>query len=127
MVSILVIDDDRDFCVTLGESLEQAGYDVRTVFDGLAGLKEFSRSPTDVVLVDVIMPGKMEGVETMVEISGVSPETPIIVMSGGGMGDPEDYLRSVEALGAYATLAKPFDRKQLLAILETLTTETSAN
>ena len=127
MVSILVIDDDQDFCVTLGESLTEAGYDVRTVFNGLAGLREFSRSPTDVVLVDVIMPGKMEGVETMVEISGVNPDTPIIVMSGGGMGDPQGYLRSVEALGAYATLAKPFERQQLLAILEELSTETAAS
>ena len=74
-----------------------------------------------------VMPGKMEGVETMVEISGVNPNTPIIVMSGGGMGDPHGYLRSVEALGAYATLAKPFERQELLAILEKLKAETSTS
>lgn len=118
MVSVLVIDDDRDFCLTLGESLEAAGYDVRTAFDGAAGVREFARLAADVVLVDMIMPGKLEGVETMGEIADLSPDVPIVVMSGGGTGGAEGYLRSAEALGACATLAKPFDRSALLSVLE---------
>jgi DNA-binding NtrC family response regulator len=126
MASVLVIDDDRDFCCTLGESLEAAGYDVRTAFDGETGLAEFTRMRADVVLLDVIMPGKMEGVETMSELADVHPETPIVVMSGGGTGDPKNYLCSAEALGASATIAKPFERTALLAILEKVTGEVKA-
>ena len=118
MASVLVIDDDREFCRTLGESLEAAGYDVRTVFDGASGVEEFSRQAADLVLLDVIMPGKIEGVETMTEISDIDPNIPIVVMSGGGTGDPQNSLRSAAALGARATLAKPFERSVLLALLE---------
>lgn len=121
MASVLVIDDDRDFCRTLGESLEAAGYEVRTAFDGASGVTEFSRQAADIVLLDVIMPGKMEGVETMGEISDIAPDTCVVVMSGGGgTGDPQAYLRSAAALGARATLVKPFERAELLALLEDL-------
>lgn len=123
MASVLVIDDDRDFCTTLGESLEAAGYEVRTVFDGESGVAEFARESADVVVLDVIMPGKIEGVETMVEICELDPAVPVVVMSGGGTGDPQHYLSSAEALGARATLAKPFERSELLALLEKFTSE----
>jgi len=121
MASVLVIDDDRDFCTTLGESLEEAGYRVRTAFDGESGVAEFAREAADVVVLDVIMPGKMEGVETMAEICDLDPDVAVVVMSGGGMGDPESYLCSAEALGARATLAKPFERSTLLSLLERFT------
>lgn len=117
MSSVLVIDDDRDFCRTLGESLEAAGYDVRVAFDGVSAIREFSSHGADIVLLDVIMPGKIEGVETMVEISDINPDVPIVVMSGGGTGDPQGYLRSAAALGARATLAKPFEAAAILALL----------
>lgn len=118
MASVLVIDDDREFCRTLGESLEAAGYDVRTVFDGASGVEEFSRQAADLVLLDVIMPGKIEGVETMAEISDIDPDIPIVVMSGGCAGDPQNYLRSAALLGARATLAKPFESSTLLTLLQ---------
>ena len=114
MPSILVIDDDRAFCDTLAESLAQAGYQVRSAYDGASGVAEFAREPTDVVIIDVIMPGQMEGVETMIEISEIKPGVPVLVITGGGTGEPEGYLSSAKALGAAATLAKPFERSVLL-------------
>ncbi len=122
MTSVLVIDDDRDFCITIRESLETAGYHVRTAYDGESGVREFERAGADVVLLDVIMPGRIEGVETMGEIHGIAAATPIIVMSGGGgTSGPEHYLASAEALGAAATLSKPFERSELIGLLEQFT------
>jgi DNA-binding response OmpR family regulator len=103
------------FCETLQDCLVAAGYRVRVAFDGATGVAEFVREPTDVVIVDVIMPGKLEGVETMIEIADLKPGVPVIVISGGGTGEPEGYLTSAKALGAAATLVKPFERSALLA------------
>jgi DNA-binding response OmpR family regulator len=125
VASVLVIDDDRTFCETLGESLAQAGHEVRTAYDGAAGVAEFAREPADVVILDVIMPGKMEGVETMIELGDLKPGVPVVVISGGGTGEPEGYLSSAKALGAAATLAKPFDRAALLAVIADLTARAS--
>ncbi len=55
----------------------------------------------------------------MVDETGVY-EVKIIAISGGGKGDPEQYLGMAKKMGAKSTLAKPFEKAELLKEVETL-------
>jgi CheY-like chemotaxis protein len=113
MKRILVIDDDVQVRELLRLVLEQAGYDVVEAGDGKEGVDLFHREPTDLVITDIIMPEK-EGIETIRELQRGYPEVKIIAISGGGRLSAEDCLESAECFGVHLTLAKPFEREELL-------------
>jgi DNA-binding response OmpR family regulator len=123
MAKIIVIDDEEDIRDVLKEVLTRAGYEVNTARNSDDGLELLRNDGADLVITDIIMPGK-DGVETAYDIRIEFPNTRIIVISGGGNVTPmeyepsaiktEAYLASASAAGADMTLAKPFDRKELL-------------
>jgi DNA-binding response OmpR family regulator len=112
MSRILVIDDDHDICRLIKDALSRNGYEVTVANDGHEGLSKFYAGRFDTVLTDLVMPGK-EGIETIRELRHRAPDLRILAMSGdtatGG-----GYLRMAQALGANATLAKPFAMQSLL-------------
>ena len=55
---ILVIDDDANICDLLRLYLEKEGYEVKCAGDGTDGLKQFKFSEPDLVLLDIMLPGK---------------------------------------------------------------------
>jgi len=123
MARIIVIDDEKDVRDVLKEVLERAGFDVEIAANGDDGLELLGNKGADVVITDIIMPGK-NGVETVHEIRKNFPNTRVIVISGGGNVTPMDYepsaiktsayLASAAAAGADVTLTKPFDRREIL-------------
>lgn len=123
MARIIVIDDEEDVRDVLKEVLERAGFDVEIAANGDDGLELLSDKGADVVITDIIMPGK-NGVETVRDIRQNFPNTRVIVISGGGNVTPMDYepsaiktsayLASAAAAGADVTLTKPFDRREIL-------------
>ena len=113
MASILVIDDDNDLRTVICSILESVGHDVRQAEEGGAGLKQFLENPADLVLTDLIMPGQ-EGVKTIIELRKASTDVPIVAMSGGGQGEPGQFLHMAGKLGASVMLEKPFSRDLLL-------------
>lgn len=115
--SILVIDDDETIRVLLRTILERAGYRVVDSPDGNKGIRRYQESPTDLVITDLIMPGK-EGIETIRELRKKFPHVKIIAVSGGGRIGPESYLKMAKGVGALRTLRKPFDRMALLKTVE---------
>lgn len=116
-LSILVIDDDETIRVLLRTILERAGYRVVDAPDGNKGIRRYQESPTDLVITDLIMPGK-EGIETIRELRKKFPHVKIIAVSGGGRIGPESYLKMAKGVGALRTLRKPFDRMTLLKTVE---------
>ena len=112
MASVLVIDDDPAMRSTLRRILERDGHEVREAEDGDRGIRTFRAQPTDIVITDVLMPGK-EGIETIVELREEAPEVRILVISGGGSMRVEAMLDDATAIGADASLAKPFTIDQL--------------
>ena len=82
--------------------------------DGIAGLAAQENAAFDLVITDLVMPGK-EGIETIIELRRRAPQLRIIAMSGGGHGKAVDYLELAAKLGAKRTLAKPFSLEQLTA------------
>ena len=115
--SILVIDDDESIRLLLRALLEGEGYQVLEASDGDKGLKEYNKNPTDLVITDLIMPGK-EGIETIRDLRRQFPKIKIIAVSGGGRIGPESYLKMAEGVGALRTLSKPFNRLDLLQAVE---------
>jgi len=113
MVRILIIDDDPNVRQMLSNMLEREGFATETAVNGSQGMTMFRANPADLVITDIIMP-EQEGIETIRQIKAEYPATPIIAMSGGGRIGPSDYLSMAKLLGAVSTLAKPFDRAQLL-------------
>jgi DNA-binding response OmpR family regulator len=119
MSCILVVDDEPSILRMISKILQREGHTLLTAKNGNEALVVFGVSDIDLVIVDIIMPEK-EGIETIMDLRGKSPDLNIIAMSGGGYANPEGYLITAKALGANATLLKPFNREDLLAAVDSL-------
>ncbi len=101
---ILVVDDEADVRLLLTREISDRGYEVVAVVDSAQAMEEMDRGYFDVVLTDVRMPG-MDGMALTEWIKRTRPDTEVIVMTG--YGSPE-ITTSVERLGAFDYLSKPF-------------------
>ena len=132
MARILIVDDEEDVRIALKQVLERAGYDVSVATSGNEGLEVMKREGADLVITDVIMPG-VDGIAAAKQIREKYRDTRIIVISGGGRTAPEpyepnaistrSYLASASNAGADQTLTKPFDRDELLRVVQDLLDE----
>ena len=112
MARILLVDDDEILREMLKISLERLGHTVVQAADGDEALRQCRAQAPDVVLTDLIMPGK-EGLETIMELRKLLPKVPIIAMSGGGVNSPGGYLELAGRFGAVRVLSKPFGQPEL--------------
>lgn len=120
MKSILLIEDDTQFRKMLKQMLERQGYEVVEAKDSKEGIKLYHQAPADLIITDIIMPEK-EGVETIIELKHDYPDVKIIAISGGSRGiDAESCLFYVKEIGVPHTFTKPFDHKELLAVIQEL-------
>src|SRR5262245_8937309 len=102
MASILLIDDDRQVRSVLRALLRLGGHAVREAGDGDEGLRHYRERRPDLVVCDLYM-ARTAGAETIRELHRLDPGVRLITMSGDA-----DLLPAARALGAHATLAKPF-------------------
>ena len=116
MSKILIIEDEESFRAFLVALLEDQGYDIHIAEDGEEGLERLSQEKFDLVITDIIMPGK-EGFEVCREMITNYPDTEVIAMSGG----VHDYLKIVKALGVKHTFGKPFEIEKFLTVVHELT------
>ena len=119
---LLVVDDDKLMRETVGRGLTQAGFDVAEAAEGDEALRRLSDRPADVVIVDIFMPRK-DGIELIREVRRKWPGTRILAMSGGNRFFQQDMLAAARALGADASLDKPFMPSDLIATVRRLLTE----
>lgn len=110
---ILVIEDDCKVRKLLQRLLSRAGYQVSEAGDGQEGIHSFRNNPTDLIITDLIMPGK-EGLETIIDLRREFPKLRIIAISGGGIDGQDSYLNAAKLCGADMTFRKPFDTKKFL-------------
>jgi DNA-binding response OmpR family regulator len=112
---VLVIDDEPETRHVIRRMLESDGHEVVEADDGAAGIRAFLQQPADVVVVDLLMPGK-DGLETLQELRRLGNTVPCIAMSGGVGG--VSFLPVAQKLGAAELLYKPFSQSELLEALE---------
>lgn len=110
MSRILVIDDERSIRNTLKDILEYEKYTVDLAEDGKKGLEMVKHTEYDIILCDIKMPG-MDGIEVLEHLGNITPDTPVVMISGHGNIDT-----AVESIkkGAYDFIEKPLDLNRLL-------------
>ena len=100
-------------------TLAEFGHTVIEAGNGIDGLAVLPASGVELVITDIVMPGK-EGIEVIMEIRRLYPQLKVIAISGGGRVGPTDYLRIASYLGAARVLAKPFSNEDLLTAVNEL-------
>ena len=113
---ILVIDDEPLLRQAISRILERAGYVAISAADGVEGLAAFRRERPALVITDLIMPER-EGIETIRHILRDAPDTKIIAISGSGFMGAPDFLGMARELGASEILRKPFEARDLIALV----------
>lgn len=110
MAKILVIDDEPSIRTVLRDILEMENYKVEEAKDGIDALSKIKKHKFDAAICDIKMP-KMDGLELLERINILSPDTPVIMISGHG-----NIATAVEAVkkGAFDYIAKPPDLNRLL-------------
>jgi CheY-like chemotaxis protein len=118
MSHILVIEDELEFREPLVKMLTNDGHVVAVAGNGVEALDLLKTLRPHLIITDVLMP-KMDGIETIVELTRSGNAVPIIAMSGGRRSVSKDFnLASAELMGVRATLAKPFSRADLRAAIQ---------
>jgi CheY-like chemotaxis protein len=117
MPRVLVIDDQPYVRATIVVALKANGFDVVAVESGRLGLLELEKSPFDLAMVDIYMPG-MDGVKLIKALRERTPNLPIIAMSGVFLRPSGravlDVLPTAPDLSDIVCMTKPFRPEQLL-------------
>ena len=115
---ILLVEDDHLSATYLEKALMISGYEVTTVVaSGELAVQAAAADPPDVVLMDIMLPGKIDGIEAAVQIRA-RQDLPIIYLTAYADGDLSDRVKATEPFGY---LLKPFQEQELrLAIDMTL-------
>jgi CheY-like chemotaxis protein len=113
MKNILLIDDDLEFSAAVCAVLRRAGYEVVHAANGRKGLVLYLKTRFDLVVSDILMPD-VDGVEVILALRKLDAQLPIIAMSGGGLVQPQTYMKIARACGGNAFLTKPFDPAALI-------------
>jgi two-component system nitrogen regulation response regulator NtrX len=114
MPTVLLIDDEPNIRRMVGALLGAEGYDVRDASDGASGALRASESEPDVVLLDLMMPGELDGMATLERLRHEIPDCPVVMMSGrAGLSDA---VRATK-LGAFTFLEKPLTPEGVLLAL----------
>ena len=110
MTRILIVEDEKSLSEPLAYLLGREGYEPTVVHDGLAAVAEFDKNGTDLVLLDLMLPG-LSGTEVCRELRNRS-QVPIIMLTAK---DSEvDIVVGLE-LGADDYVTKPYKTRELLA------------
>ncbi len=110
---ILLADDDAAIRTVLNQALSRAGYEVRSTSNAATLWRWVAQGEGDLVITDVVMPDE-NAFDLLPRIKRVRPELPIIVMSA-----QNTFMTAIRASerGAYEYLPKPFDLKELVAVV----------
>jgi DNA-binding NtrC family response regulator len=112
-----VADDESELRRARSRVLASLGHDVIEAEDGRGVVKAVQIGAVDLVVTDINMPD-MDGLEVVKSVRTLDADLPVIVVSGGGLFAKHMLLRNAGALGAFATLEKPFDFGELSRTVE---------
>ena len=110
--TILIAEDDSVIRELLTVMLKTAGYDLLTATDGVEAVEAFKNHGKEVhlVITDIGMP-RMNGIEAIMVIRGISPSVPIIILS---IWEDENYKKIAKQAQVREYMKKPFDVDELI-------------
>jgi two-component system nitrogen regulation response regulator NtrX len=111
--TILIVDDEKSICKTLGSILADEGYEVLTAGSGEEALKIIGEEFPCLVLLDIWLPG-MDGIETLKIIKSVYPQVRVVIMSGHGT--IETAVKATK-LGAFDFIEKPLSLEKVIIVV----------
>ena len=114
MPTVLIVDDEPNIRRMVGALLAAEGYDVRDAATGAAGLARAREDDPDVILLDLMIPGELDGIATLARLREAAPDSPVVMMSGRAGLD--DAVRATK-LGAFNFLEKPLSPEGVLLAL----------
>jgi DNA-binding NtrC family response regulator len=111
-VRALVVDDEQDFLETLVNRLQRRNIDATGARSGEEAIERMKEKAFDVVILDVKMPGGMDGIETLREMKKMQPLAEVLLLTGHAAVET-----SVEGmkLGAFDYLLKPIKIEDLMS------------
>ena len=113
--TVLVVDDEESILETLSGILEDEGYEAVTASSGEQALSIIEELSPEVVLLDVWMPGGIDGLETLKSIKESTQMSTVIMISGHGN---IDIAIQATKLGAYDFLEKPLSLEKILLLVK---------
>src|SRR5215218_8562353 len=108
--TVLIVDDEEAISWALRKAFERLGHRVGVAASAEAAFELAERSPPDVVILDVRLPG-IDGLSALDRLRRLTDDAPVIVITAHG--NLSTAVRAVEG-GAFDYLAKPFDLSQAL-------------
>ena len=111
---VMVVDDDLAMCGFLRTFLASRGYDALTITNADEALRRFQNDRPMAVLLDVVLPGMMDGLGALAAFKKIDKDIPIIVISG--QGRTSTVVQAMK-LGATDFVSKPFDDSELEVLL----------
>lgn len=113
---VLVIEDERELARHVSRALERNGHVVRVAHDGESGLQSALREHTDLVVLDLNLPG-LDGMTVLARLRGANAPARVLILTA--RGEVEHRVKGLKA-GADDYLAKPFSIEELVARVEAL-------
>jgi two-component system response regulator AtoC len=111
---VMVVDDDPSMCDFLRSFLTARGYQAVTFGNAEDAIRRYDAERPAAVILDVVMPGAMDGLEALAVLKRIDREVPVIVLSGQGR---TTTVVQAMRLGATDFVSKPFDEAELEAPL----------
>jgi DNA-binding NtrC family response regulator len=124
MATILIVDDDIGLREGIAETLTDFGYEPRSVSSGREALGIVGHESVDGILLDLRMPGGMDGIEVLRRIRGQHNPPPVVVLTA--FASAENTIEAMR-LGAFDHLTKPIGRQELGAVLDRMLMRRSAS
>lgn len=119
MVKVLVVDDELDFCSSLGEALTREGYEVIVANSGFEAIEKVKAEKPQLILLDIRMP-QMDGLQALERIRCIDREAVITMVTV--VKDPDVQKKSMK-LGAVNYITKPLDIELLKRSLQNWATQ----
>lgn len=102
---LLVVDDQEGIAELIEKALEGYHCEITSVGDGESAIRELRSGKFDLVFLDIVLPG-MNGIEVLRELKRLTPETPVVLMTGYFNGQ---LLDEASRLGVVSFIRKPID------------------
>lgn len=119
--TILIVDDEPNIVISLQYLMQREGFTVSVARDGIQAIEAIERDPPDLVLLDVMMPGK-SGMEVCQHVRAQDRFRDMRIVMLTAKGRETDVAKGM-ALGANAYVTKPFSTRDLVTQVRSLLSE----
>ena len=115
MSKILVVDDEEKVCWAFEQFLKEEGHTAIIASNAQEALEKLSSDAPELVIMDVRMPGQMDGLDALAEMKRLDPDIYVIIMTA--YGTMQTAIRAMQS-GAYDYIVKPLDLDQIKLVIE---------